>query len=134
MAAARRSLEPTGGELTGPISVAQPDEAERRVIIGITGVHQPEGTKRLTVPLAELVESIVPTLLSRPARRGRLWHPPSSLRFLVVPAASCGCLLQPNWLHHRQTWCKRMMASQVRQGRWVVRRPSSPYGASLHCR
>src|SRR6266567_1535267 len=54
MAAARRSLERTGGELIGRISVAQPDEAERRVIIGITGVHQPAGTKRLTVPLVEL--------------------------------------------------------------------------------
>src|SRR5260370_5812127 len=54
MAAARRSLERTGGELTGRISVAQPDEAERRAIIGITGVHQPSGTKRLTVPLVEL--------------------------------------------------------------------------------
>src|SRR5258708_35887451 len=54
MAAARRSLERTGGELTGRISVAQPDEAERRGIIGITGVHQPAGTKRLTAPLVEL--------------------------------------------------------------------------------
>ena len=53
-AAARKSLERTGGQLTGRISVADPDDAERRAIIGITGVHQPAGTKRMTVPLAEL--------------------------------------------------------------------------------
>jgi len=54
LAAARKSLERTGGGLSGRISVAQPDDAERRAIIGITGVHQPAGTKRLTVPLADL--------------------------------------------------------------------------------
>jgi hypothetical protein len=54
LAAARRSLERTGGELTGRISVAEPDDAERKAIIGITGVHQPAGTRRMTVPLAEL--------------------------------------------------------------------------------
>ena len=44
----RRSLERTGGALTGRISVADPDDAERKAIIGITGVHQSAGTKRLT--------------------------------------------------------------------------------------
>ena len=51
LAAARRSLERTGGALTGRISVADPDDAERKAIIGITGVHQSAGTKRLTVSL-----------------------------------------------------------------------------------
>ena len=54
LTAARRSLERTGGQLTGRISVADPDDAERKAIIGITGVHQPAGTRRMTVPLAEL--------------------------------------------------------------------------------
>jgi uncharacterized protein (TIGR02679 family) len=54
LAAARRSLERTGGELTGRISVAEPDDAERKAIIGITGVHQPPGTRRMTVGLADL--------------------------------------------------------------------------------
>ena len=54
LAAARRSLERTGGQLTGRISIAAPDDAERKVIIGITGVHQPAGTNRMTVRLAEL--------------------------------------------------------------------------------
>ncbi len=42
------------GVLTGRISVADPDDAERKAIIGITGVHQPAGTKRLTVSLEAL--------------------------------------------------------------------------------
>ena len=54
LAAARKSLERTGGAVTGRISVAEPDDAERKAIIGITGVHQPSGTKRLSVPLADL--------------------------------------------------------------------------------
>lgn len=54
LAAARRSLERTGGQLDGRISVADPDDAERKAIIGITGVHQPAGTRRLTVSLALL--------------------------------------------------------------------------------
>jgi uncharacterized protein (TIGR02679 family) len=59
LAAARRSLERTGGELTGRISIAVPDDAERRAIIGVTGVHQPAGTKRMTVRLAELDSSLI---------------------------------------------------------------------------
>src|SRR5207344_2637844 len=54
LAAARKSLERTGGQLTGRISVAAPDDAERKAIVGITGVHQPAGTKRMSVRLAEL--------------------------------------------------------------------------------
>jgi hypothetical protein len=52
---ARRSLERTGGMLTGRISVANPDDAERKAIIEITRVHQPAGTKRLRVSLAALM-------------------------------------------------------------------------------
>jgi len=54
LAAARRSLERTGGKLDGRISVAEPAEAERKAVIGITGIHQPAGTKRLTIGLADL--------------------------------------------------------------------------------
>jgi len=54
LTAARKSLERTGGRLAGRISVAVPDDAERRAIIGITGVHQAAGTKRMTVRLTDL--------------------------------------------------------------------------------
>ena len=58
LAAARKSLERSGGSLTGRISVADPDDAERKAVIGITGVHQSAGTKRLTVSLAALDASV----------------------------------------------------------------------------
>jgi uncharacterized protein (TIGR02679 family) len=58
LAAARRSLERTGGSLTGSVSLAAPDDAERFVVIGVTGVHRPAGTSRVTVRLAELDEHL----------------------------------------------------------------------------
>ena len=54
LTAARRSLERTGGQLIGRISITVPDDAERKAIIGVTGVHQPAGTQRMTVRLADL--------------------------------------------------------------------------------
>jgi uncharacterized protein (TIGR02679 family) len=54
LAAARRSLERTGGSLAGSISLLAPDETERYVVIGVTGVHRPAGVRRVTVRLAEL--------------------------------------------------------------------------------
>ena len=87
LAAARRSLERTGGVLAGRISVADPDDAERKAIIGITGVHQPAGTRRLTVSLesldaavrratshglAELLTALGPPLRNRPVAAASL--------------------------------------------------------------
>jgi uncharacterized protein (TIGR02679 family) len=54
LGAARRSLERTGGDLTGTVSVKNPDDAERKAIIGITGQYRPEGTGQITVRLADL--------------------------------------------------------------------------------
>jgi len=54
LAAARRSLERTGGSLDGSISLPDPDDGERRLIIGITGVHRPTTATRLAVRLADL--------------------------------------------------------------------------------
>jgi uncharacterized protein (TIGR02679 family) len=58
LAAARRSLERTGGSLAGSVSLTTPDDAERLVVIGVTGVHRPAGTGRVTVRLAELDEHL----------------------------------------------------------------------------
>ena len=44
LVAARRSLERTGGRLDGRIGLADPTDAERRVVIGLTGRHRPPGT------------------------------------------------------------------------------------------
>ncbi|MDQ7903058.1 TIGR02679 family protein [Phytohabitans sp. ZYX-F-186] len=54
LAAARRSLERSGGSLDGSISVTAPTEAERLVVIGVTGAHRSATAQRLTVSLAEL--------------------------------------------------------------------------------
>ncbi|MBO0804820.1 MAG: TIGR02679 family protein [Nocardiopsaceae bacterium] len=54
LAAARRSLERTGGDLSGTVSVRNPGEAERKAIIGVTGQYRPEGVGQMTVRLADL--------------------------------------------------------------------------------
>jgi uncharacterized protein (TIGR02679 family) len=54
LAAARRRLERDGWSLDGSIGLTAPDEAERRVVIGITGQYRRETVKRLTVDLADL--------------------------------------------------------------------------------
>jgi uncharacterized protein (TIGR02679 family) len=54
LAAARRSLERTGGALDGSVSISSPDDAERKAIIGITGRYRDAGVTRLTVRLADL--------------------------------------------------------------------------------
>ncbi|GIF75990.1 TIGR02679 family protein [Asanoa siamensis] len=58
LAAARRSLERTGGRLDGAVSLSAPSDAERLTVIGITGVHRPASVGRLTVRLAELDEHL----------------------------------------------------------------------------
>ena len=58
LAAARRSLERTGGVLEGTVSLTAPADDERLVVIGITGVHRPAGVGRLTVRLADLDEHL----------------------------------------------------------------------------
>jgi uncharacterized protein (TIGR02679 family) len=58
LAAARRSLERTGGRLEGAVSLSAPSDAERLAVIGVTGVHRPVGAGRLTVRLADLDEHL----------------------------------------------------------------------------
>jgi uncharacterized protein (TIGR02679 family) len=109
LAAARRSLERTGWSLTGRISVADPDDAERKAIIGITGVHQPAGTKRLTVSLvaldaavaqgsghglAELLTALGPPLRNRPVAAASL---AASRAELVALAEASPLYLACDW-------------------------------------
>lgn len=58
LAAARRKLERTGGELTGSIGLSKPTEAERRAIIGITGRHRGADVATLRVDLSEVDDAI----------------------------------------------------------------------------
>jgi uncharacterized protein (TIGR02679 family) len=54
LTAARRKLETNSGALHGAIGVRAPTEAERRVVIGITGRHRPVDVKAVRIDLAEL--------------------------------------------------------------------------------
>lgn len=54
LAAARRSLERTGGALDRSIGLSSPTDAERRVVIGITGSYRPQTVGRLAIQLATL--------------------------------------------------------------------------------
>jgi len=55
---ARRSLERTGGDLTGSVSLGQPDDAERKAIIGITGQYRHAHANRVAVRLADLDRAV----------------------------------------------------------------------------
>jgi uncharacterized protein (TIGR02679 family) len=109
LAAARRRLEQTGGALNGSVGLANPTEAERRVIIGITGVYRPETVKRLTVSLADLDDALtrmhgqglLPALgdiRDRPAERAA---EVSGRQALLAAAGSASCAGEPwfaDWL------------------------------------
>lgn len=81
LAAARRNLERTGGSLDTTISLTAPSDAERLLIIGITGVHRSAGAGRIAVRMSELdaylrqaqgrgLEAYLgPALRNRPAER-----------------------------------------------------------------
>jgi uncharacterized protein (TIGR02679 family) len=54
LAIARRRLERSGGSLDGVIRLTTPTEAERRLVIGLTGTHRPPGVSAVSVGLAQL--------------------------------------------------------------------------------
>jgi uncharacterized protein (TIGR02679 family) len=58
LAAARRKLERTQGELTGSVGLTKPTEAERRVVIGITGRHRSADATTLRVELSEMDDAV----------------------------------------------------------------------------
>jgi uncharacterized protein (TIGR02679 family) len=100
---ARRSLERTGGELTGSVSLGQPDDAERKAIIGLTGQYRDARTTRIAVRLADLDQAVREAtgrglrellaeqggpLRDRPAERGAL----ASLRDAALREAEASSL------------------------------------------
>ncbi|GAA1971756.1 TIGR02679 family protein [Amycolatopsis minnesotensis] len=54
LAAARRKIERSGGEVSGTIGLAKPTDEERRVVIGITGHHRPSSVASLRLDLSEV--------------------------------------------------------------------------------
>lgn len=108
LAAARRSLERTGGDLAGSVRVKNPDDAERRAIIGITGQYRPDGVAQITVRLADLDAAVRgatgsgladlllrtgPPLRNRPAEREKA----ESARQAMVRSGEKSFLMSEPW-------------------------------------
>jgi uncharacterized protein (TIGR02679 family) len=114
LAAARRSLERTGGELGGSVSVSRPTDEERRAIIGITGQYRDTRTARITVRLADLDNAVrettghgLPELLAelggplrdRPAERSALAAArDSAIRAAQASSLYPSCCWYRDWL------------------------------------
>lgn len=114
LAAARRSLERTGGDLSAAITVPGPSDAERRAIIGLTGQYRDARAAQVSVRLADLDRAVrettgrgLPELLTetggplrnRPAERAAL----AAAREAAVRAAQAsalhgGCDWYRDWL------------------------------------
>ena len=121
LAAARRSLERTGGGLNGRISVAEPDDAERKAIIGITGIHQPAGTKRLTVPLADLDAAVrratgLGLEATLAALGGTLLNRPAQVASLAAARAALIATAEASSLNESCQWYRTWLADQRRDG------------------
>jgi uncharacterized protein (TIGR02679 family) len=109
LAAARRSLERTGGSLAGSVSLSAPDEAERHVVIGVTGVHRPAGVSRVTVRLTEIdaflreahgvgLPAAVGSFRDRPGERALLAEARESVLALAAASRHAGAPWFDDWL------------------------------------
>ncbi|MEV6632823.1 TIGR02679 domain-containing protein [Actinoplanes sp. NPDC051470] len=109
LAAARRSLERTGGDLSGSVSLAAPDETERHIVIGVTGVHRPAGVSRVSVRLAELdvflrdaygtdLVSAVGPFRNRPGERALVAEARDSALAMAATSRHAGAPWFDNWL------------------------------------
>ena len=135
LAAARRSLERTGGALTGRISVADPDDAERKAIIGITGVHQSAGTKRLTVSLEALDAAVtrgtgyglVPLLTEL---GGPLRNRPGAAASLAASRAELIALAEASPLYLACDWYRQWLG-ELRQDGTLTRLATQDDGGPL---
>jgi uncharacterized protein (TIGR02679 family) len=109
LVAARRSLERTGGSLDGSVSLTAPSDAERLVIIGVTGVHRPADVGRLTVRLADLDEhlraaygvgltGVLGAVRDRPAERQREVAARDAVLVLAAAGRHAGEAWYAEWL------------------------------------
>jgi uncharacterized protein (TIGR02679 family) len=118
---ARRALERTGGDLSGSVSLSQPDDAERKAIIGLTGQYRNTRTNRIAVRLADLDRAVrestgdgLPELLAvrggplrnRPAERSAL----AGLRDAAIHSA------EASPLHASHAWYRDWLAEIARDG------------------
>lgn len=135
LAAARRSLERTGGDLTGAVSVLQPTAGERKAIIGITGQYRDARTARLTVRLAGLDAAVrertglsLAELLAE--RGGPLRDRPGERDALAQGRDELTRSAQASPLHTARGWYRDWLAELVSDG-FVTRLVSSGERAAL---
>jgi uncharacterized protein (TIGR02679 family) len=121
LAAARRSLERTGGALDGRISVPDPDDAERKAIIGITGVHVSAGTRRATVTLTALDAAVrrgagrgLAELLA--SLSGPLRNRPAEAVSLAAARADLIAQVEGSPLYETSTWYRDWLGELRRDG------------------
>ncbi len=120
LAAARRRLEGNGGRLDGGVGLTDPTDAERRVVIGLTGRHRAPGTRRLRVSLPELdaglrrshAAGLVEVLTERygPLRDRQAEHAEvADAREAALDAAAAG-------VHAGQPWHREWLAELATDG------------------
>lgn len=121
LAAARSSLERTGGALAGRVSVRDPDDAERKAVIGITGVHISAGTKRMTVMLATLDAAVrrgagcgLAELLA--ALGGPLRDRPAETSSLATARGELVSIVSASHLYETSTWFRDWLGDMRRDG------------------
>jgi uncharacterized protein (TIGR02679 family) len=121
LSAARRSLERTGGDLAGSISVGHPDDAERKAIIGITGQYRDVRTARLAVRLADLDRAVreatgdgLSSLLA--SHGGPLRDRPAERSALASERDSLAGQACASFLHASRGWYRDWLAEMMRDG------------------
>ncbi|MDN5857875.1 MAG: TIGR02679 family protein [Pseudonocardia sp.] len=122
LAAARRRLERTGGEITGSVGLRAPTDAERRVIIGITGRHRSADVGSLRVELAALDGAIAEStgtglLAALAARDGPVRNRPAdraeeaAARSAALDDARARCRA-----HAHEPWFEQWLAGVLADG------------------
>ena len=121
LAAAQRSLERTGGELAGSVSVSRPSDEERKAIIGITGQYRDTRTARITVRLADLDNAVrettgrgLPELLAE--LRGPLRNRPAERSTLAAARETAIRAAEKSSLHVSCGWYRDWLAAIARDG------------------
>lgn len=121
LAAARRSLERTGGELAGTVSVSHPSDAERKAIIGITGQYRDARTARVSVRLADLDSAVseatgrsLPELLAELS--GPLRNRPAERSALAVARDAAVSAARASPLHDSCEWYRDWLAELSADG------------------
>lgn len=131
LAAARRSLERTGGALDGRIGITDPDDAERKAVIGITGVHISAGTKRATVTLTDLDTAVrrgagcgLADLLT--ALGGPLRDRPGEAASIRAARADVESLVTSSPLHDGHAWFRDWL-DEIRRDGTLTRLATQPH-------